>query len=71
MKLTSRRLIALFLLILLSVGFGFAFDGIATAIEKHKYARPAAYRDLIASAAAEAGIPEATCLERDPHGKRF
>lgn len=59
MKITSRRLIALLLLVLLSVGFGFAFDGIATAIEKHKYARPAAYRDLIASAAAEAGIPEA------------
>lgn len=59
MKLTSRRLLAFFLLILLSVGFGFAFDGIATAIEKHKYARPAAYRELITAAAKEAGIPEA------------
>ena len=71
MKLTSRRLIALFLLILLSVGFGFAFDGIATAIEKHKYARPAAYRDLIASAAAESRHSRSNCLERDPHGKRL
>lgn len=59
MKLTSRRVAVFFLLILLSVGFGFAFDGIATAIEKSKYSRPAAYREPIEQAAAEAGIPEA------------
>lgn len=59
MKLTTRHVAVFFLLILLSVGFGFAFDGIATAIEKGKYSRPAAYREPIAKAAADAGIPEA------------
>lgn len=59
MKLTSRRLAAFFLLIALSVGFGFGFDALATAIEKGKYARPAAYRNLISEAAEQAGIPEA------------
>ena len=39
MKLTSRHIAAFFLLILLSVGFGFAFDGIATAIEKGRHSR--------------------------------
>lgn len=59
MKIDSRR-VALFLaLVLLSVGFGFAYDGIATAIEKHRYPRPSAYRTLIAQAAEEAGLPEA------------
>lgn len=62
MKLTSRRIAVFFLLILLSVGFGFAFDGIATAIEKSKYPRPKAYRSAIAAAAEEAGIPEAAAL---------
>lgn len=62
MKLTSRHIAAFFLLILLSVGFGFAFDGIATAIEKRNYPRPKAYRNAIAAAAEEAGIPEAAVL---------
>ncbi len=62
MKLTSRHIAAFFLLILLSVGFGFAFDGIATAIEKSKYPRPKAYLNAIAAAAEEAGIPEAAAL---------
>ena len=59
MKLTNRRIAVFLLLILISVGFGFAFDGIATAIEKGKYSRPPAYREAVAQAAAEAGIPEA------------
>lgn len=58
MKLDARRVAAFLALILLSVGFGFAFDGIATAIEKTRYPRQQAYRAAISSAAEEAGIPE-------------
>lgn len=62
MRLTSRRVAVFLLLVLLSVGFGFAFDGIATAVEKSRYPRPAAYREQIARAAEAAGIPEAAVL---------
>lgn len=62
MKLTSRRVAVFLLIVLLSVGFGFAFDGIATAIEKSRYPRPATYREQIARAAEDAGIPEAAVL---------
>lgn len=59
MKLNARRVAAFLALILLSVGFGFAFDGIATAIEKKQYPRPRAFAETIPAAAEEAGIPEA------------
>lgn len=62
MKLNSRRVAVFFLLILVSVGFGFAFDGIATAIEHRKYPLPKDYRKAISEAAAEASIPEAAVL---------
>lgn len=59
MKLDSRRVAAFLALVLLSVGFGFAYDGIATAVEKHRYPRPTAYQAPISQAAEEAGLPEA------------
>lgn len=58
MKLTYQRVIAFFLLIALSVGFGFAFDGIATAIEKRKYPLDERYAAEIQSNAEEFGVPE-------------
>ena len=58
MKINIRRVIAFFLLILLSVGFGFAYDGIATAIERHRHPRPEKQVDEVAEYAAEYGIPE-------------
>ena len=37
MKINSRHVAIFLVLILLSVGFGFAFDAVATVIEKHRY----------------------------------
>lgn len=59
MRLTNRRVAVFFALVLLSVGFGFAFDGIATAVEKATYPRPKAYREFVSESAADAGLPEA------------
>lgn len=58
MKLNYRRLIAFFLLIALSIGFGFAFDAIATAIEKHRYPMDARYAANVRACADEFGVPE-------------
>ncbi len=58
MKFNCRRLIAFFLLIALSVGFGFAFDAIATAIEKRKYPMDDRFAADIQKNAAEFGVPE-------------
>lgn len=57
MKLTLRRVLIFLLILGLSVGFGFAFDGVATLIEKHQYPMTS-YNDLIAEAAEANGIPE-------------
>ena len=58
MKINYIRVIAFFLLIAFSVGFGFAYDGIATAIEKHNYPMEERYRESIADCAEEFGVPE-------------
>ena len=58
MKITYQRVIAFFLLIALSVGFGFAFDWIATVIEKRKYPIDMRYAEEIQKNAAEFGVPE-------------
>lgn len=70
MKITYQRIIAFFVLIALSVGFGFAFDGIATAIEKRKYPLNTRYQQPIQDSATEFGIPETVlwatiCTESD------
>lgn len=59
MKYNLRRVAAFFLLIALSVGFGFLFDRGMTAIEKRKYQKPADLVPLVEENAAEFGIPEA------------
>ena len=58
MKLNIWRVAAFFLLIALSVGFGFAFDAIATSVERSKYPRPEEWSELIAETAEDYGIPE-------------
>ena len=58
MKITYQRVIAFFLLIALSVGFGFAFDGIATALEKRQYPKVASLEAAITETAREFGLPE-------------
>ena len=58
MKLTFRRILLFLLIATLSVGFGFAFDAIATAIEKNNYPIKEEYREDIRACAEEFGIPE-------------
>ena len=59
MKLNAKR-IGLFLLILVaSIFFGVIYDAAATAIEKKKYPIDDRYKDFVAEAAEEFGIPEA------------
>ena len=70
MKITYRRLIAFAVLLAVSIGFGFAFDAIATAIEKHNHPIVEQYCAEIRANAEEFAIPEANlwaivCVESD------
>jgi len=58
MKLNARSFAIIAAILLLSIGFGFAFDGIATAIEKKQYPLHERYADDIREVAAKYGIPE-------------
>ena len=58
MKFNARSLAIIAAILALSIGFGFAFDGIATAIEKNQYPLSQRYADDIREVAAEYGIPE-------------
>ncbi len=62
MKLTSKRLMILSLAILLSIGFGFGYDGVATAIERHHHPIPERYGALIEQQAESFGVPAAILL---------
>lgn len=59
MKFNARSLVIIAAILALSIGFGFAFDGIATAIEKNQYPLSPRYADDIRKIASEYGIPEA------------
>ena len=59
MKFNARSLAIIAAILVLSIGFGFAFDGIATAIEKNQYPLYERYANDIRATAAEYGIPEA------------
>ncbi|MBE6589923.1 MAG: lytic transglycosylase domain-containing protein [Ruminococcaceae bacterium] len=58
MKLNLRRILIFLLIVALSVGFGFAFDAIATAVEKSTYPLSESYREDVRANAEEFGIPE-------------
>ncbi len=58
MKWNLRSLLILLLIVALSFGFGAAFDGIATAVERHRYPIREDYAALISEASAEFGVPE-------------
>ncbi len=57
MKLNGYRLVALLLLLALSVGFGFLFDGVATLLETSKYPIDERCEQLITENAEAFGIP--------------
>lgn len=52
------RVITAILIISLSVGFGFAFDAVCTAIEKSNYPRPEAYTEFVKKYSEQYGVPE-------------
>ena len=58
MKLNARSFAIVAAILVLSIGFGFAFDGIATAIEKNQYPLSPRYANDIREVAAKYGIPE-------------
>jgi len=58
MKFNARSLAIIAAILVLSIGFGFAFDGIATAIEKNQYPLSPRYANDIREVATEYGIPE-------------
>ena len=58
MKLTLRHLLIFFLIAACSVGFGFAFDGVATAVEKRNHPRPETITPFVEKYAREFGVPE-------------
>ncbi len=62
MKLNAKRLLIFCLILALSVGFGFAYDGIASAIEKKSHPFPDSLRPMISDSAKEFGIPETVIL---------
>ena len=59
MRLNLKHLLILLAILAASIGFGFAFDGIMTAWEKHTHPRPEEFREAIAQNAQEYAIPEA------------
>ena len=58
MKFNARSFAIIAAILVLSIGFGFAFDGIATAIEKKQYPLSERYADDILEVSIEYGIPE-------------
>ena len=59
MKLTAQRVLIFFLIILLSVGFGFGYDAAADKLERRKYPKSATYAAMITEYSQEFGVPEA------------
>ncbi|MBR2722566.1 MAG: transglycosylase SLT domain-containing protein [Clostridia bacterium] len=58
MKWNIYRVLALILLVPLSIGFGFAFDGTATAIERATHPRDEAIAPLVKEYSAQCALPE-------------
>lgn len=59
MKLNARHAVIVALILAASIGFGFAFDTVATAIERAQHPRPAELTEEVQKNAEEYGIPEA------------
>lgn len=58
MKLTARRLLIFFLLLLASAGFGLGFDAVATAVDKKNHPMPDSLSASVERYANEFGVPE-------------
>ena len=71
MKLNLRRVLAFFLLIALSVGFGFAWDAAATAIERHRYPLQEELSIKVSQYAGQYGEPEPILWATVRNNSRF
>ena len=71
MKFNLRHVIAFFLLIALSVGFGFGFDAVCTALEKSNHPRPDSLSLSVQSNAQDFGVPEAVIYAAMKCGSEF
>ena len=58
MKFNAKSFAIIAAILVLSIGFGFAFDGVATAIEKKQYPLSPRYAEDIQKVAEQYGIPE-------------
>ena len=58
MKLTSRHLLILGAILLLSICFGVAFDAVATAMERSAHPRPEHLEESVTARTREFGVPE-------------
>lgn len=58
MKINSRHVAILALLLVISIGFGFAFDAIASAIDRHSYPIDASLAESVAAESEKHGIEE-------------
>lgn len=57
-KFNLRHLIILLCILAFSVGFGFGFDAVATAVERHKYPQKEEYVSYVNTYAKEFSVPE-------------
>ena len=71
MKFNLRHVLAFLLLIAASVGFGFGFDAVATAIEKSNHPRPEALTTSVKQNAQEFGLPETVVWATIQNGSDF
>ena len=59
MRINVWRVIAFFLVIALSVGFGFAYDATLTAIERHEHPKPPELTQAVQAYSSGYGVPDA------------
>ena len=58
MKLTVQRVIIFLLLAAISIGVGFGYDAVATAVEKRNYPLPNRYASIIEEQSEQFGVPQ-------------
>ncbi len=58
MKFNARYLLIFCLILALSIGFGFAFDAVVTAVERNDHPRPAEFAPIVSECASTFGVPE-------------
>ena len=71
MKFNLRHLLILLAILVLSVGFGFAFDATAGAVERHQNPRPEGLSPSVERYAREYGVPESVIWATMREGSEF